>query len=147
MRALITAGRRRNKLLALAIAAAPFFICSTASADRWWINGVTVGNWSAAADWNATTPAGSGGAGVPGSSDNVNISNVTGSNYNVTLNQTDTVASLQIAAGAVGLDTLSQTSGTLTVSGSESIGGVERLAPPELITKVAASTPSVRIWS
>ncbi len=122
MKAPTHASRRRKSLLALAIAVAPFSLCRSASADKYWINAVTYDNWNTSADWNASSPGGSGGAGVPGTSDNVYLNNSTSSNYTVTLNANDQITSLQIGNTGGGSDVVSQTAGSLTISGSLSTG-------------------------
>jgi hypothetical protein len=115
VRDLTTAGRRRNKLLALALGAMPLCLCSTAWADRYWIDSVTAGSWSNGANWNSTSATGSGGAGAPGSSDNVYLQNTTSSAYTVALDESDTISTLQIGDAGGGTDTLSQT-GTFNFS-------------------------------
>lgn len=119
---------RRNNLLALAIAAVPFSLCSTARADRYWINGATSGSWNNAADWNAASATGAGGAGAPGSSDNVYLTNTLASAYTISLNQTGsgTISSLTIGdAASGGSDTLLQSNSfALTVSNNLNVGSV-----------------------
>jgi hypothetical protein len=110
----ITAGRcgsrRQYVLLLAASAAVPGLLAHDARADKYWINSVTSGSWSFAADWNATSVTGAGGAGAPGSNDNVYLTNTTSSTFTIVLNENDTINQLEIGNTGGGSDTLSQTS-------------------------------------
>jgi hypothetical protein len=118
---------RANKIIALAIAAVPFSLCRSASADKYWINSATNGTWSNGADWNATSPAGPGGAGAPVATDNVYIQNSTSSSYTTTLLTTQaagfTINSLHLGSIGGGVNNLEQTGGgSLTILTSAYIG-------------------------
>jgi hypothetical protein len=106
----------------LAVGAIPFSLCSTASADRYWINGVSTGSWSNASNWNATSAAGAGGAGVPGTTDNVFLENTTSAAFSITLNQSDTILTLQIGDTGTQYDTLSQTGAFNLTMQTEDLG-------------------------
>jgi hypothetical protein len=126
MRVSTVSARRRNNLLALAIAAVPLTLSSTASATEYWINGVTNGSWATATNWNATAATGTGTGAVPGSSDAVFLQNTLANIYTITLNQTDTISSLTIGNTASGgSDTLSESGAFgLTITNNLNVGSV-----------------------
>ncbi len=110
MRAQGQFSRRRAISLAIltAASAVPMSLCRSAFADRYWENGITADTWSSATDWSAIGPAGTDALGPPGSADNAYITNTDALNEVVTLDQNDSILSLQIGNSGGGSDTLLQ---------------------------------------
>jgi hypothetical protein len=122
LRALTTNFGRRNKLFALAVSAIPLGLCSTASADRYWKNGVTADTWSSSTDWSAVSPSGTDDAASPSFNDNAYITNTDALGEVVTLDTSASVISLQIGNTGGGTDTLVQ-GGTFSFStNTETVG-------------------------
>ncbi len=85
---------------------------------------MTAGNWNTAADWNATTNNGAGGAGVPGSSDRVFLTNVGGGPaYDIVLNSSGTISALTVSYAGTGSEELDILTGaSLVDTGSFIVG-------------------------
>jgi len=90
-----------------------FFLNSAISADRYWVGS---GNWNDTAHWSASS-GGSGGASIPGSSDNAIFD---GNSGNCTINVNINVAMLKMASGYGGTITQSDHA-SITLASSSSI--------------------------
>jgi hypothetical protein len=128
--------RRRRNILALAITA-PLSLCSIASADRYWRNGITADTWSSSTDWNATSPSGTLSAGAPGSSDNAFLANSDSLSEVITLDETDTVLSLGVGNTGGGSDTLLLSNQSLELTASSAGVGGSTATPANGIVNIS----------
>jgi T5SS/PEP-CTERM-associated repeat protein len=97
-------------------------LTSITPSTLYWENGTPSGNWSSATPWSAVGPTGTDASGPPTAADTVYIANTDALSHIVTLDQSDTINSLQIGSTGGGTDTLSQTAAYNLTMQTEQVG-------------------------